>query len=96
MHDKFLLLFKESNYVKPHKIFHFVFDSKFEVFRDPPILKSTVSKTTKPEAIKPEDIQKMGAIISIKFFTEGSEIFYEIAGGEPLQRLRLHLANKIN
>lgn len=67
-YEKYILISKNSDYNKPHKMFNLDFDSKFEVFREPPTLKpSAQSKNSKPESIKPEDIVKLGRIISISF-----------------------------
>jgi hypothetical protein len=59
------------------------FDSKFEISRDPPTLKpSAQSKNSKPESIKPEDIVKLGRIISIKFTIENCEKSWDFTSSD--------------
>jgi len=79
VYDKYIIVYKNLNYDKPHKMINLNFETKFESIREPPTLKPSVTgKNPKPDNYKPEDIVAMGKIIAIKFSYENSEKIWEI------------------
>ncbi|KAM3141261.1 hypothetical protein pb186bvf_006646 [Paramecium bursaria] len=89
-----LVIFQDHLYTKPLKSLNLDFETKFEVFRCPPIIKQEKRNSNK---IKPEDILKLGDIVSIKLSLESSERVYEISGsGDQLNILRQFLGKRIN
>ncbi|CAD8133030.1 unnamed protein product [Paramecium pentaurelia] len=103
--DKHILLFKENGKFA-HKLLPLDFSTRFEIFRDAPILKSNAQtkKSTpntphsnRPDIVKPEDVQTLGNILHIRLQIETSEKHWDFTSDqETLKTFRKLFGQKIN
>ncbi|CAK93185.1 unnamed protein product (macronuclear) [Paramecium tetraurelia] len=103
--DKHILLFKDkSKHV--HKLLPLDFTTRFEIFRDAPVLKANASQkkstpntpaSTRADIVKPEDVQTLGDILHIRLQSENTEKFWDFTGDqEILKTFRKYFGQKIN
>ncbi|CAD8205965.1 unnamed protein product [Paramecium octaurelia] len=103
--DKHILLFKQNGKFA-HKLLPLDFSTRFEMFRDAPILKSNAqTKKSTPntphsnrvDIVKPEDIQTLGDILHIRLSIESSDKYWDFTSDqETLKTFRKLFGQKIN
>ncbi|CAD8064495.1 unnamed protein product [Paramecium primaurelia] len=99
--EKHILLFKDkSKHV--HKLLPLDFTTRFEIFRDAPVLKANASQkkstpntphSNRVDIVKPEDVQTLGDILHIRLQSEKTEKKKNIGTSLVIKKFQKHFEN---